>query len=161
MFCAYRVSLLEIEGRRNSKKVGGDATSQPSGDDNEQVVNELNQAKKDLQAAERMMKQFEQSNKSKDTQLKRALETISRLKLQLSELETSTQKHGSLVDRAMFDATEQKLKSLEKQKLDLISAFKKQMRLIDILKRQKAHLEAAKLLTFTEEEFMRSLDWAS
>jgi hypothetical protein len=45
------------------------------------------------------------------------------------------------------------------QKAELIAAFKKQMQLINILKRQKLHVEAAKLLSFTEEEFMKTLDW--
>ena len=33
------------------------------------------------------------------------------------------------------------------------------MELIDVLKRQKLHLEAAHVLKYTEEEFMQTLDW--
>ena len=51
------------------------------------------------------------------------------------------------------------IKRLERQRSDLIAGFKKQTRLIGVLKKQRAHMEAAKLLSFTEEEFTKALDW--
>lgn len=74
---------------------------------------------------------------------------------------------------------------LQKQKEELILNIKKQLKLIDVYKRQKVmksqgililplvyslecepafalvqmHYEAAKLLSFAEDEFMKALDW--
>ncbi len=121
--------------------------------------------KKDLQAAERIVKANDANNKTKDIQLKRAMEAVNKLKGQVTETQQSkppsSSQAGNMVDRSLLDSAESKNKLLERQKADLIAAFKKQLRLIDVLKRQKAHLEAAKLLSFTEEEFVKALDWTS
>lgn len=50
---------------------------------------------------------------------------------------------------------------LERQRAHLMEGFKRQMRLIDLLKQQRMHLEAARALEFTEIEFARALDSGS
>jgi hypothetical protein len=84
---------------------------------------------------------FRQANsKTKDAQLKRAVETVSRLKTQVTELQQQAQ--VTLISilslmRSKADSLEAKVRTLERQRGDLIAAFKKQMKLIDVLKRQK------------------------
>ena len=95
-----------------------------------------------------------QSNsKTKDSQLKRAAETISRFKTQLqdAQLQIQVQYHTVLIsrwlmkcvqggaqgDKARLEAAEACVKVLEKQRAELLEGFRKQMKLIDILKRQK------------------------
>ncbi len=95
---------------------------------------------------------------SKDAKLNRALEEIDRLKAQL--------KSDEINYRETLDASKQEKerlvsenRRLSKHRTDLVNAFKKQMKLIDVLKRQKLHLEAAKMLSFTEEEFSKTLEY--
>eukprot|EP00759_Apiculatamorpha_spiralis_P055092 PhF_6_TR7270/c0_g1_i1/m.10849 len=49
-------------------------------------------------------------------------------------------------------------KKLLQQKTDLALLVKKQAKLIDVLKRQKMHIEAAKLLNLCEDDFLRTLE---
>lgn len=53
---------------------------------------------------------------------------------------------------------ENQTKMMQKQRSDLISAYKKQLLLIDNLKRQNTCLEHAKLLQIGEKEFAKVLD---
>jgi len=88
----------------------------------------------------------------KDIKYTRAIEEIEKLKTQLSEVHKQ-QREDSDKQRKDAENLRKENKRLERQKQDIVLAFKKQMKLIDVLKRQIIHLEASKLLTFTEDEF--------
>jgi hypothetical protein len=88
--------------------------------------------------------------------LNRALEEIDRLKQQIKDARTQT-RDTSDHSRRNVDQLVADNKRLEKQKSELLVAFKKQLKLISVLRQQKMHVEAARLLQFTEEEFTKTL----
>lgn len=95
-----------------------------------------------------------------ELRLNRALEEIEKYKLQ-SQKSNMNVKDLNDQDKRRIEQLNSDNKRLQKQKTELIQAFKKQLKLIDILKKQKMHLEAAKILQFSEEEFINALEWNS
>jgi cob(I)alamin adenosyltransferase len=76
------------------------------------------------------------SGRTKEAQLKRAAETIARLKQQLQDSSDNIVGGGE-ADKARAAAAEARVRVLEKQRADLLDGFRKQLKLVDILKRQK------------------------
>lgn len=100
-----------------------------------------------------------------------------------AQLQDEKRSHSEqMVAKAEYDQVVRDNKKLDKQKGELLAAFKKQMKLIDLLKRQRIHMEvrvnelkvlltmvltlfifllvgqAAKMLSFTEAEFSKTLE---
>eukprot|EP00127_Corallochytrium_limacisporum_P006445 Clim_evm35s227 gene=Clim_evmTU35s227 len=132
---------------------------------NEALINEQTDLKSQVQvlrkeqdALKRSSQKIESEAKSADVRLNRALEDAERWK-QAAEMARKDLKTGNQNLRHQIDDLLATNRKLEKHKKELITAFKKQQKLIDVLKRQKLHIEAAKMLSFTEEEFMQALDW--
>ncbi|XP_067004439.1 testis-expressed protein 9 isoform X4 [Anabrus simplex] len=114
--------------------------------------------KQELESLKKEMKQTTQTYGNNEIRLNRALEEVEKLK--------SALKHAKLEEKELRESTRKKneeftanIKRLEKQKLELVTAFKKQLQLVDNLKKQKAHLEASRVVQFTEEEFLKLLEW--
>lgn len=127
-------------------------------------VAQINEMRKEVEALKREQQTKDvgrvnsTDTKGKDVRLNRALEEIEKYKAQLSKIQKERGDAGDSIRREC-EKYRQENKKLERQKQDLVVAFKKQMKLIDILKRQKIHIEAARLLNFTEKEFAETIDW--
>ncbi|XP_072888991.1 testis-expressed protein 9 isoform X4 [Hemitrygon akajei] len=115
---------------------------------------------KELDSQKRAQKQFATNHSATEVRLNRALEEAEKYKAELNKLKQSN-KDITNQEKLTIDQLKTENKKLEKQKTELMTGFKKQMKLIDILKRQKMHMEAAKMLSFTEEEFIKALEWGN
>ena len=92
---------------------------------------------------------------SVDTRLQRALEEINALRAKQAGDGGSPGTDSAEVCNTNL---RNENKRLETHRVELLNVLRKQGKLIDILKRQKLHLEAAKLLQITEEEFVKVLE---
>ncbi|RNA31481.1 testis-expressed sequence 9 [Brachionus plicatilis] len=115
------------------------------------VKNENEQLKRDSKKGGQDMQHLE-------LRLNRSLEEIEKLKLELNK-QMNAKKNLNEQDKGRIESLQNENKKLNKQKLELIQAFKRQIKLIDNLKKQKMHLEASRLLQFCEQEFISALDW--
>ncbi|EQC39819.1 hypothetical protein SDRG_03239 [Saprolegnia diclina VS20] len=94
--------------------------------------------------------------KAIEIRLERALQDVEKVKRELRD-ERAT-KGGPAVPKVDHDKVLRDTKRAEKQKSELLVAYKKQAKLIEVLKRQRIHLEAAKDLELTEAEFAKTVD---
>ncbi|KXS22322.1 hypothetical protein M427DRAFT_169685 [Gonapodya prolifera JEL478] len=123
----------------------------------EMAENEARSAKKELETVMKERKQSRGESAAKDTRLYRASEEIEKYKA-LAAKASSEAKVQLDVARVGTEKLLADVKRLEKQRAELLQAFRKQGKLVDVLQKQKAHLEAAKLMGFVEEEFVKALE---
>ncbi|XP_010008420.1 PREDICTED: testis-expressed sequence 9 protein, partial [Nestor notabilis] len=136
------------------------ALSQEASRKSERLQQEVTALGKELENLKRVQKQATTSQSATEVRLNRALEEAEKYKVELNKLKQSN-KDAANQERKTIEELKAEKKKLQKQKEELMMGFKKQLKLIDILKRQKMHIEAAKMLSFTEEEFMKALDWGN
>ncbi|KAM4748994.1 testis-expressed protein 9 [Rhinophrynus dorsalis] len=127
---------------------------------NDGLQHQLSALEKEVENFKRIQKQSACSQSATEVRLNRALEEADKYKVELNKLKQSN-KDNANQERKKIEELKLENKKLEKQKAELMAGFKKQLKLIDILKRQKIHLESAKMLSFTEEEFMKALEWGN
>lgn len=117
----------------------------------------MSEAQTKLDRHERENKKANMDVGQKDVRLNRVIDELEKHKIMLRDAkENEVGKRKDVTDE--LDRVLDENRKLERQRNELLQAFKKQMKLIDILKKQKLHIEAAKMLSFTEDEFTKLLD---
>ena len=92
-----------------------------------------------------------------EARLHRANEEIEKLKFQLVNERKEAADLTSSLKRDLEVALERAKKS-DRQRGELLAAFRKQLKLVDILRRQRVHMEAARMLGFAEDEFVKLME---
>ncbi|XP_071455757.1 testis-expressed protein 9 [Hetaerina americana] len=113
--------------------------------------------KKEVENLKRELKSVTQGMNHNEVRMNRALEEIDRLKnaLQASNLHEK-ELHTSARHNA--DHLTSVIKKLEKQKLEILHAFRKQVQLIENMKSQKEAQEASLMVKLAEKNFTELLD---
>uniref|UniRef100_A0A034V9Y0 Testis-expressed sequence 9 protein n=1 Tax=Bactrocera dorsalis TaxID=27457 RepID=A0A034V9Y0_BACDO len=113
---------------------------------------------KELETARRELKMLSQTNTNLEKRLYRANEELENTKSALALLKNAERelKESMRVDGETKD---KQIKSLKKQRADLLNAYKKQLFIIDNLKRQNICMEQSKMISFGEKEFAKVLEW--
>ena len=99
-------------------------------------------ARKEADAQDKARRALEAEKRARDVRLNRALEEADKLRAQLKEAKEA-KTDGSDAGRAECARLAAEVKRLGRQKTEILNAFKKQMKLVDILKRQKVWLNHA------------------
>lgn len=114
--------------------------------------------KKEVSGFKSIIQDYEMKSRKNESKMKRCIESIEKFKSMVEDYKTTKSENDEL-----FHSEKQgfvtKIKALTKQRDDLVVGYKKQSQLIHVLKQMKVHLEASRLLDFTEQEFMNVLDW--
>ncbi|RZB39307.1 uncharacterized protein BDFB_004783 [Asbolus verrucosus] len=112
--------------------------------ENDQLKNDLKNSCGELSATE--------------TRLKRACLEVEKHKTMLKALRQEQKETKESYTHNLKDLTVT-VKQIQKHKNELLQGYKKQIQLIDNLKKQKAHVESCKVLELAENEFFKLLDW--
>lgn len=121
------------------------------------TLRELSELAKERDQLDLQRRKLDAEVVSKDARINRLTEECERYKTAAKDI-GDKDRDRAVADRRETDRLQSEVRKLERQRGELVNAFKKQMKLIDILKRQRAHVEAARVLSFTEDEFIRVLE---
>ena len=138
-----------------------DEKTNPSAKTIADLRSELNSVRAELLSNQKALRSSSADQKSRQLRLERALSQVSKYEKALEAAKFS--KRSIDADHSGTNKERRELQSLvhrlETQRRELVFAIKKQQAYIGILKRQKIHADASKLLDLTEEKFIKAVGW--
>ncbi|KAL0267712.1 UNVERIFIED_CONTAM: hypothetical protein PYX00_009904 [Menopon gallinae] len=114
--------------------------------------------KREVEKLKKELKQATQYSGSNEVRLNRSIEEVEKLKVSLRQAKQD-EKDLREAHRKKAEELSGAVKRLDKQRIELLHAFKKQLVIIDNLKKQKGLIEAGKFVKSVEDDFMDFLDW--
>jgi len=154
------VSSLAHERQLTSLKIQNEKFKQTIEDQKTKMIslqNEKINSDKELTKIMREDKQKSSKVAQYETRLNRAVEEMEKMKSELQKTKKN-QRDDLIKDGARNQDLLQENRHLARQVDDLKNCVKKQFKLIDVLKSQKMHLEAARSLQFTESEWRKIME---
>lgn len=127
--------------------------------DFEITKSENSRLRKEVSNLRELVQIGEKKSIERETKLKRAIDDMNKMKADLVEHTNSKGKDINLDDTVT--RLKNHIRELESQKKELILGFKKQMQLIDILKKQKENLETLIKLDVVDKDFTAALELGS
>lgn len=129
----------------------------------EKEISRTTEADQKFQSIKREFDDFKLKNKKQkvsqnDVRLQRALEEVKKYKNELNDALRRNRDIGE-VKKHEYGEVEKEKNKFKKINSELKIIIQKQSKLVEVLRKKCAHLEAARVLEFTEQEFMKALDW--
>ncbi|KAF7273679.1 hypothetical protein GWI33_013626 [Rhynchophorus ferrugineus] len=119
---------------------------------------ELTACKKELDQLKKDQKAVGLNLSSAEVRLSRITEDNDRLRAALKSAKDEERELKETY-RKQVNELNGAVKKLERQKFELLNGFKKQIQLIDVLKKEKMHLEALQVSEMAETAYLKILDW--
>lgn len=139
------------------KQIASRKVKSASNNEIEYLRAENSRLHQEVESLKHLVTEAENKSISREQKMKRALEDFHKMKNALCESNTKSNRKWDESDD-IIKTLRENLRELETQKKDLITGFKKQMLLIDLLKKQKEHLEACIKLEVVDKDFATALE---
>ncbi|XP_034476834.1 testis-expressed protein 9 [Drosophila innubila] len=119
---------------------------------------EYSNQQRELELLKRDNKLLKQANTNLENRLARANDEAEAARQMLNQ-QTGDKREEQEFQRKELKVRDNRIKALKRQRADLLNAYKKQLFMIDNLKRQNSCVEQAVAIGFGEKEFNKVLEW--